>query len=283
MVRRTRGHTVGREPGHGARLTDETGAATAAVAAASQWRGEMKATARRRGGAKAPRRVRGTGAAEVYRHLREEILSLALRPGAPLDEARLSARFQLSRSPVREALIRLSAEGLVVTLPNRSTLVAPFDLESLPRYLDALDLMQRTVTRLAALLRTPADVHRIRVLHDGFEEALARRDPLQMIEGNRNFHVAIAEAGRNPYFTSLYTRLLDEGRRMMRVYFAYLGDTLPQEFRDEHTGLVEAVAAGDVDRAERLAHAHAVQFSGRFLDHLATRLSAGVSVAGYGE
>lgn len=243
----------------------------------------MKATIRRRGGTRAPRRARGTGAAEVYRLLREEILSLTLRPGAPLDEARLSARFQLSRSPVREALIRLAAEGLVVTLPNRSTLVAPFEVESLPRYLDALDLMQRTVSRLAAQLRTPLDVQRIRALHELCERAVEQREPLQMIDTNRDFHVAIAEAGRNPYFTSLYTRLLDEGRRMMRLYFAYLEDTLPQEFRDEHSGLVEAVAEGDVERAERLAHAHAVQFSGLFMDYLSNRLSAGVNVAGYGE
>ena len=102
--------------------------------------------------------ARGTGATYVYDTLRQEILCLALRPGALLDEVGLAARFSMSRSPVREALIRLASERLVLMLPNRSTIVAPFDIESLPRYLDALSLMQRITARLAALERTDDDL-----------------------------------------------------------------------------------------------------------------------------
>ncbi len=65
------------------------------------------------------RRAKGTGTTYVYQRLREGILSLDYVPGANLDEAQLVESFGLSRTPVREALIRLAADGLVVLLPNR--------------------------------------------------------------------------------------------------------------------------------------------------------------------
>lgn len=97
-----------------------------------------------------PRRTKGTGVRFAYETLRDEILSLALEPGALLDETSLAERFGMSRSPVREALIRLAGDDLVVTLANRSTIVAPIDIRSFPRYVEALDIAQRMNTRLAA-------------------------------------------------------------------------------------------------------------------------------------
>ena len=70
------------------------------------------------------KRARGTGSRSVYESLRNEILSLALPPGQLLDETTLAERFNMSRAPVREALIRLGSDELVVTLSNRSTIVA---------------------------------------------------------------------------------------------------------------------------------------------------------------
>lgn len=67
-------------------------------------------------------------------------MELALPPGSPLDEVRLSQQFVMSRTPIREALVRLAADGLVTTLPNRSTIVSPIDFERLPVYFEALSL-----------------------------------------------------------------------------------------------------------------------------------------------
>ena len=105
-----------------------------------------------------PKRVKGSGVKFAYETLRDEILSLALDPGAVLDETSLAERFGMSRSPVREALIRLAGDDLVVTLSNRSTVVAPIDLRSFPKYVEALDVAQRMNTRLAAELRTDLDL-----------------------------------------------------------------------------------------------------------------------------
>ena len=90
------------------------------------------------------------GAARVHDSLREGILSMQIPPGAFLDENGIAARFGVSRSPVREALIRLEAEGLVAAAPNRTAVVSPVDLAGFPQYMDALDLAQRATTRPAA-------------------------------------------------------------------------------------------------------------------------------------
>ena len=67
-------------------------------------------------------RSKGSGTAYVYEKLKAEILTLEIAPGSPLEETLLAQRFGMSRSPVREALVRLSADGLVSMLSNRSTL-----------------------------------------------------------------------------------------------------------------------------------------------------------------
>src|SRR5215472_13088025 len=102
------------------------------------------------GAAKRTRRTRGTGAVYVYDSLKAQILDLELKPGTLLDETLVSRQFGVSRSPVREALIRLSAEGLVQNFRNRTAIVAQFDIASLPAYFDAMQLLYRLSARLAA-------------------------------------------------------------------------------------------------------------------------------------
>jgi DNA-binding GntR family transcriptional regulator len=216
-----------------------------------------------------PKRAKGTGVKFAYETLRDEILSLALPPGALLDETSLADRFGMSRSPVREALIRLSGDELVVTLSNRSTVVAPIDIQSFPKYVEALDLAQRMNTRLAATLRTETDLLAIAKRQKEFVAAVKTGRHLAMSEANRNFHMAIAEAGRNPYLSSFYGRLLDQGRRMLHLHFAFLeteqGGVL---LTDEHDDMLDAIRQRDVERADALAHAHTRQFQTNFIDYL---------------
>lgn len=224
-------------------------------------------------------RSRGKGALRVYNKLREDILRMDLLPGELLDEVEIGKQFNLSRSPVREALIRLSAEGLIKTLPNKSTLVAPLNIAEFSQFVDALDLMQRATSRLAAKLRSDEDLQNIKDQQAKFDEAVANHDALAMIEANRDFHVAISEAGNNSYFTLFYARLLDDGRRMLRLYFRSFGDTLPSELADEHYQLIKAIEDRDEDRAEHLAHLHTVQVSDRFLSSLGVRHTSDMPIS----
>jgi len=207
----------------------------------------------------ASRRKRGSGAKMVYDLLRDEILDLKLAPGSPVDEVQLAERFRMSRTPIREALVRLAGEGLIETLPNRSTMVSNIDFLNLAPFFDALVLMYRVTTRLAAQNHRAEDLAVIRAQHQEYAAAVAARDALAMIATNASFHAAIAEAGRNPYFTGLFRRLLDEGRRILRLYYRSYDENFPQSFVDDHAEIIAAIEARDVEAADRLARLHAEQ------------------------
>lgn len=208
---------------------------------------------------KTAERKRGSGAQFVYSILRDEILDLTLLPGSPIDEIRLSERLSMSRTPIREALVRLASEGLVTTLPNRSTVVANIDFMNLHTFFDAMTLMYRVTTRLAAQFHTPADMAKIRARQAEFAKAVSAQDALSMIATNREFHAEIARVGRNPYYESLCLRLLDEGRRLLRMYYQSFDDQLPSEYVQEHEDLIAAIEARDIGRADSLAETHADQ------------------------
>jgi len=184
-----------------------------------------------------PERKRGSGVRLVYDVLRDEILDLKLPPGSAVDEVALADRFAMSRTPIREALVKLEGEGLITTLPNRSSVVSPIDFGNLNAFFDALTLMYRVSTRLAA----------------EFHE-------LSMIARNREFHIAVAEAGRNPYYLQLFGRLLDEGRRILRLYYyPTFQPQAPHPYVTEHQAMIAAIAARDMGLADTLARAHADQ------------------------
>ncbi len=204
-------------------------------------------------------RKRGSGVQFVYNVLRDEILSLTLEPGSPIEEVQLSQRLKVSRTPIREALVRLAGEGLVTTLPNRSSVVTNIDLMNLHAFFDAITLMYRATTRLAAQNHKPDDLVEIRARQAEFARAVAEQDALAMISTNREFHGAIAAAARNPYYEGLFLRLLDEGRRLLRLYYSSFDDRLPYQYVVEHDEIIAAIEARDIHRSDELAKGHADQ------------------------
>nr|WP_296994932.1 FCD domain-containing protein [Thalassospira sp. UBA1131] len=80
---------------------------------------------------------------------------------------------------------------------------------------------------------------------------------MSMSASNRDFHVAIATAGGNPYFKQGYARMLDEGRRLLHMHFDYLSSS-PEEalLTSEHADMIEAIRIKDTEKADQLAHAH---------------------------
>lgn len=206
-----------------------------------------------------PERKRGYGVKKAYDLLRTEILDLTLPPGSPIDEVLLAERLALSRTPIREALARLATEGLIDTLPNRSTIVSNIDFLNLPAYFDAITLMYRVTTRLAARNWQPGDLELIRAHQKAFAAAVASHDALAMISTNREFHAAIAEAGRNPYYLAFFGRLLDDGRRLLRLYYQSFNDHPPPSVIAEHEDIISAITSRDIEASDRLAKLHADQ------------------------
>lgn len=209
-----------------------------------------------KGAAAKPERkpVRGSGADTVYETLRAEILTLKMEPGTLLDETDLAERFGLSRSPIREALIRLAAEGLVKTLRNRSSIVAPFDMIAIPSFLDASELLYRLTARIAATNRTQAQLGRIKHIHEQHSVATRERDMALMIRLNREFHLEIADASGNAFYANWMRQLLDQGQRILGSYLLDVSERgdhdLEGHWINAHLAIVEAIETRDADAAE---------------------------------
>lgn len=235
-------------------------------------------------------RPKGTGSRKVYEVLRGKILRLELKPGSDLDEASIVEMLKVSRTPVREALIRLSAEDLVVLLPNRGARVAPMELERMREFFEALDYAQRAMTHWAALRRTEADLGAMVLALKQFERAAEERDADEMIEANRRFHMAIAAAARNGYLSEIYDRLLLQGFRFSRIAFSYSfegeGDNALAKHltrvMGEHSQLLALIEKRDAHGAEQLAGIHAELALERLLHNMAGGIRSRATVPFYG-
>ena len=229
-------------------------------------------------------RPKGTGTQRIYAQVREDIIGLRLPPGADLDEGGLEARFGVSRTPVREALIRLASDGLIVLLPNRGARVTQVDITDIPQLFEALELCQRATIRWAAIRRSSDDIAELRRINDVFREAAARGDNERMGESNKDFHSVIGRAAGNRYFDSLYNSLLAVSLRLARTVFAYAPQSGKSavdyylEIVRQHDAMIKAIEDGDADGADELARAHTDLFRDRIIRYVNKNLAGGVGL-----
>lgn len=220
------------------------------------------------------RTIASAGSDMVYHSLRRDILRMDLAPGSELDEAGVAARYQVSRTPVREALIRLTAEGLVTSTKGKGSRVAMLDLQNMRAFFEGLDILQRSVTRLAAWRRQPADIEAIERHVLAFEEGARRSDSERMNEANYQLHSAIGEAASSSYLAGAYQRSLTESLRIGHVCFSDHSDVDERlephlaATMDDHRQMLDAIVAGDTDRAEACAGRHVELFRNRVVTTL---------------
>ena len=203
---------------------------------------------------------------KVARTLRDAILRLDLRPGVLLDEAELGDRLKVSRTPIREAIIQLIADGLVVR-EGRKAKVAPLDFDDIPKLYDALLISSRLVHRQAALNRTSQNLEVIAVEMERFEALASTGNGVERSEVNAAFHKAIAAAANNRYISDFYEQALLGTIRLSRASFSKvelsgrgpgttdLSEHLAETIR-QHRCIFKAIEAQDVAAANATAVEH---------------------------
>lgn len=206
---------------------------------------------------------KGTGSGHVYEVIREKILRLDLAPGTELQESQLVEMVGGSRTPVREALIRLHADGLVNLLPNRGAQVSTVGIDDLRQYFESLDLLHRATARWAASRRTSEGIARIQGAMKVFEDAAASRDTEVLTETNQAFHMEIAACCDNSFVLSAYSHVMTFGMRLARIALTFNANRI-EPFVDrvenivtEHRQIYEHIAASDPDGADAAARIHA--------------------------
>ncbi|QIB35227.1 GntR family transcriptional regulator [Ancylobacter pratisalsi] len=186
---------------------------------------------------------------QTVNKLRMVLLNGELSDGARIPEAQLCLRFGVSRTPLREALKVLAAEGFVELRPNRGSIVAPIDPLDVAHVFELKGAIENQIGLLAAVRATPEDRARIERVHGALG---AHPAPTAYTELNQEFHRALASATQNPVLLQTYDNLQ---KRVLRLRFVVNENPVrvAQSF-DEHEAIMTAFRArARLDLAERLA------------------------------
>lgn len=210
---------------------------------------------------KQPIKTHGSSVKPIYEELRRQIISTELAPGSDIDEKSLVEAFGVSRTPVREALIRLASDGLIDMKPNRGASVSSLDLNKLRAIFEASDLMEKVTVRLACLRRTDKDLEAMLEHLVAFEKAMEAKDVTEMVLANSRLHLRLAEAAGNVYFADSYRRVLADHERIAQLWYGHNIQFDEQEnnelLKEQHRAIYRAVLDRDADKAVELAMDHA--------------------------
>ena len=192
--------------------------------------------------------------ARIQAALRERILTMQVLPGAPLSEKEIVEAYGVSRTPVREALLKLAEERLVDIYPQYGTFVSRIRFDALRDAMVIREALERVTVREAALRATRTDVAELRTLIDRQRASDRAGDLSQFHAGDENFHQAIATVARHP---NLWRVVRQEKAQVDRCRMLTLPmPGRPRQVIAQHVAIVDAIAGGDPDAAERAMSAH---------------------------
>jgi DNA-binding GntR family transcriptional regulator len=203
--------------------------------------------------AKAPREKASTLAEEVQETLADLIVSGALKPGARLDEAALAARFQISRTPLREAFKGLAGSGLVEMRGQRGAFVAVISLPVLIEMFQIMSVMEGLCAKHAARRATAVQRAQLREIHDRLTEVLSS-DHEQFYEVNREFHDALYAASNTTYLAE-QTRALRRRVSIYRRHVTFQPGRMAATI-GEHLAIIDAIERFDAEAAFATAADH---------------------------
>jgi DNA-binding GntR family transcriptional regulator len=190
---------------------------------------------------------------DIHDVIRDEIITLRLMPGAKVSENELARRFNTSRTPVREALLRLVDEGLVEVWPQRGTLITPISLQAVRRARFVREAIEVAVFRKAAIEGLSAAVlAQLDAIMT--EQDAAREDPVRFTEADDAFHRAFANGIA---VGDIWTVLEREKAQFDRLRFLSLPNVTPVSVLiEQHEKMIAAVRARDPDAAEKAVRHH---------------------------
>jgi DNA-binding GntR family transcriptional regulator len=205
---------------------------------------------------------------QLRQAIEEQIATGELLPGSAIDEFTLAERHGVSRTPAREALIQLAAEGLIEIRPRRGAVVASIGPARLIEMFEVMAELEAMCGRLAARRMSEPQRAALVAAHAACEDARAAADSDRYFYCNENFHEAIYAGSQNGFLQEqaqqLHRRLRPYRRLQLRVR-----NRLNTSF-SEHDVVVQALLAGDPDAASRALRDHVVVQGERFGDLLAS-------------
>ncbi|WP_158899148.1 GntR family transcriptional regulator [Burkholderia sp. L27(2015)] len=203
----------------------------------------------------------------TYLAMRQAILSCSMKPGSMLTEAALMEQFKVGKSTCRLALVRLTQDGLVRSVPRHGYVVVPVTLKDVEEVFALRLMLEPEAARLAA---GKVDAHALmRIDRAGRANTASRNKGNRVgffLDANREFHLTIAMASGNERLVKSLSGLFDEMTRIVALGFTGQDDN--PEIDDDHRLLVEALAADDGKTAARIARRHVEKFRDMTLERV---------------
>lgn len=202
----------------------------------------------------------------VYEHLRDQIIALRLEPGTRLVESQLAQAMQVSRSPVKAALLRLEGEQLVQQEPGKSPIVAPIRYEDCLQLLEARRGIEGQAAYLAAERITDRELEKLKQALLDLKQADQKGDPAQCAESDARFHQLVINASRNQYLADSFALL----RGNISRYLLYVLRRMEPEGLGEyehHRGVYHALKnrCGSLARDEMIRSVEHMYHAMRYL------------------
>jgi DNA-binding GntR family transcriptional regulator len=191
---------------------------------------------------------------KIRSELENAIRKGVLLPGDSIDEAELALQHQVSRTPIREALIQLQTQGLLTSLPRGGMIVAKMDLQQLLSLWELLAELEGVTVRLACQRITLDELVTLVGLHEQSRAVVDADDVAGGQESNLQFHELIYKAARNPYLRLEVLRMRTRTGYYRRHAFGALG-RIKSSF-EQHRQIVEAFQNGDAEAATAAMISH---------------------------
>lgn len=185
----------------------------------------------------------------AYKQLKRAIVTAAIPPGTPLVESFLMERFGVGRTPMREALHRLVADGLIVIFPRRGVIVGQLGLQEVQQLFEARIAVEAETTHLAALRMTAADRENVASINDQIHATEAHLSFNSFLDVDQRLHLELVRLAQNMYLAEAAARILTLNEWLWHVHMTRHG-VEPTDFAS-HDAIVDAVVKGDAGMARQ--------------------------------
>lgn len=182
---------------------------------------------------------------QIYQYLINMILSLEIRPGDKIPEASIAKTFEISRTPIREALRDLAKDGIINLYPNRFSEVAIYDEERVKEVGLTKIYLDRLSVKLAAYYGSRAEFSKLREYAEKCYKAATENDTLNRIKADTDYHWALCKMGKNRSLMQMEKSLLVQIEYLQAANYLHAEDS--EEQYQSHIKIVEAMEKGDIE------------------------------------
>ena len=199
------------------------------------------------------------GKSTLYDDLKRQILTMELDPDEALDEVAISARYGLSRTPVREVFRRLAGEGYIDIRENRGARVIPMNHSTLRNFFLVAPMVYAAIGRLAVHNFKARQMVDLKETQQRFRAATVSRDPLMMVVENNRFHAIMGEMAGNQYLEPSLERLLIDHARIGHTFFRPRDEDTEQRLQlsaEHHDAFIVAIENRDESAVVDLVFEH---------------------------